>query len=370
MQAEPKAYGQVPAENFRDGFGRFAVECAAFKEDAYGGEAQCPHGDDCRNQDAEHAREALPDFAVELREVAFLDETRHVGVARDADGKSEDCDERVHDAVCVVEARNAACAEVRAKATDDKFEAEHGAHAKRHREHHLEIADDVGVLGLNDKFIMDAAALGAKNLEGEKSDECSDGYAPGKSSEAVIVARIIAKCESCGTATDNRDVVDEACERGNQELLARVLDCNEDAPDKDENLPGQNDAAVVSGAFQKFRGHAIDGQKRNQFLHPDERGNYENEENEPERVQYVAEELPAVFLVAGDLVPRKNRDEDDGQKSGADYVIQDVRNHESEVESVFFERHAGGVGEEHFTENSKHSAQKHRNGDNNSGFIH
>jgi hypothetical protein len=28
------------------------------------------------------------------------------------------------------------------------------------------------------------------------------------------------------------------------------------------------------------------------------------------------------------------------------------------------------VGEEHFTENSKHSAQKHRNGDNNSGFIH
>ena len=153
-------------------------------------------------------------------------------------------------------------------------------------------------------------------------------------------------------------------------MFACVLDCNEDATDKDENLPRQNDTTVVSGAFQKLGRYAIDGQERDEFFHPDERGNYENEENEPERVQYVAEELPAVFLVARDLVPRKNRDEDDGQKSGADYVIQDVRNHESEVESVFFERHAGGVGEEHFTENSKHSAQKHRNGDNNSGFIH
>ncbi len=226
------------------------------------------------------------------------------------------------------------------------------------------------MLGFADEFVMDAAALGTKNLEGEKSDECADGDAPGETCEAVIVAGVIAEPKACGSATDNGDVVDEACERGNQELLASVLDCNEDAADKDENLPGQNDAAVVSGAFQKLGRYAIDGQKRNQFLHPDERGNYENEENEPERVQYVAEELPAVFLVARDLVPRKNRDEDDGQKSGADYVIQDVRNHESEVESVFFERHAGGVGEEHFTENSKHSAQKHRNGDNNSGFIH
>ena len=301
MQAKAEAYGQVPAEDFRDGFGRFAVECAAFKENAHCWEAQSPHGDDCRNQDAEHAREAFPDFAVELREVAFLDETRHVGVARDADGKSEDCDERVHDAVCVVEARNAACAEVRAKATDDKFEAEHGAHTKRHREHHLEIADNVGMLGFADEFVMDAAALGTKNLECEKSDECADGDAPRETCEAVIVAGVIAEPKACGTAAHNGDVVDEACERGNQELLASVLDCNEDAPDKDENLPGQNDAAVVSGAFQKFRGHAIDGQKRNQFLHPDERGNHENEENEPERVEHVAEELPAVFLVARDL---------------------------------------------------------------------
>ena len=104
LQAKPEAYGQVPAENFRNRFGRFTVECATFKENAHGREAQSPHGDNRRNQDAEHAREALPDFAVELREVAFLDETRHVGVARDADRESEYGDERVHDAVSVVEA--------------------------------------------------------------------------------------------------------------------------------------------------------------------------------------------------------------------------------------------------------------------------
>ena len=370
LQAEPKAYGQVPAEDFRDGFGRFAVECAAFKEDAHCREAERPYGDDCWNQDTEHAREALPDFAVELREVAFLDETCHVGVARDTDRESKDCDERVHDAVGVVEARNAACAEVRTKATDDEFEAEHGTDSERHREHHLEIADNVGVLGFADEFVMDAAALGAKNLEGEKSDECADGDAPGEACEAVIVARIIAKCESCGTAAHNGDIIDEARERGNQELLARVLYCNEDAADKDEDLPRKNNAAVVSRAFQELRRHAIDGQERDEFFHPDERGNHENEERESEGVEHVAEEFPAGFFVTGDFVACENRDEDNRQKSGADHVIQDVRNHEREVESVFFERHAGGVGEEHFTENSEHAAQKHRNGDNNSGFIH
>ena len=193
LQTKSKAYGQVPAQNFRNRFGRFAMECSAFEENAHGGETERPHGDDSRNQDTEHAREAFPNFAVELREITFLDEARHVGVARDADGKSEDCDERVHDAIGVVEARNAARAEVRAEATDDKFKAEHGTDAKRHREHHLEITCDVGVLGLNDKFIMNAAALGSKNLECEKSDECTDWNAPGKSSEAVIVACVI--CE-------------------------------------------------------------------------------------------------------------------------------------------------------------------------------
>ncbi len=191
LQTKSEAYGQVPAKNFRNRFGRFAMERAAFKEDTHGGETECPDGDDSRNQDTEHARKAFPDFAVELREVTFFDETRHVGVARDADRESKYGDERVHDAIGVVEARNAACAEVRAKASDDKFKAEHGTDAKRHREHHFEITCDVGVLGVNDKFIMNTAALGSKNLECEKSDECTDWNAPGKSGEAVIVACVI-----------------------------------------------------------------------------------------------------------------------------------------------------------------------------------
>ena len=277
LQAKPKAYGQVPAENFRNGFGRFAVECATFKEDAHCREAECPNGDDCRNQDAEHAREAFPDFAIELRKVAFLDETRHVGVARDADRESEYGNECVHDAVSVVEARNAARAKVCTKATDDKFKTEHGTHAKGHRKHHLEIADNVRVLRFNDKFIMDSAALGAKNLEGEKSDECADWNAPGETGETVIIAGVIRESEACGTAAHNCDVVNETCERWNQELLTGVLNGNEDATDEDENLARKNNAAVVSGAFQEFGRHAIDGQERNEFLHPDERGNHENQ---------------------------------------------------------------------------------------------
>ena len=370
LQAKAEAYGQVPAENFRNRFGRFAVECAAFKEDAHCREAERPYGDDCRNQYAEHARKALPDFAVELREVAFLDEACHVGVARDADRESEYGDKRVHDAVGVVEARNAARAEVRAKATDDEFKAEHGAHAKRHREHHLEVTDNVGVLRFADEFVMDAAALGAPNLQCEKSNESPKRNAPGEPCKAVIVACIIAEREPQSAATDNRDVVDEACEGGNQELLARVLYCDEDATDEDENLSWQNDAAVVGCAFQELGRHAIDGQERNQFLHPDECGNHENQEREPEGVQHVAEKFPAVFLVTRDFVTRENRDEDNRQKSGTHHVVQDVWNHEREVECVFFERHAGGVGKEHFAENSEHAAQEHRNGNNNGGFIH
>ena len=188
------------------------MERATFKEDAHGREAQCPHSDDCWNQDAEHAREALPDFAVEARKIAFFHEACHVGVARDADRESKDCDERVHDAVSVVKARNAACAKVCAKASDDKFKAEHGTYAKGHREHHLEIADDVRVFWFYDKFIMDAAALGSKDLEGEKSDERTDWNAPCKSGETVIIAGVIREGKACGTTADNRDIVDEACE--------------------------------------------------------------------------------------------------------------------------------------------------------------
>ena len=370
LQAKSKAYGQVPAENFRNRFGRFAVECATFKEDAHGREAECPHGDDCRNQDAEHAREALPNFAVELRKIAFLDEACHVGVARDADRETKDRDERVHDAVGVVEARNAARAKIRAKATDDKFKAEHGAHAKGHREHHLEITCDVGVLGVNDKFIMNTAALGSKNLECEKSDKCTDWNAPGKSCKTVIIAGVIREGKACGTAAHNGDVVDEAREGWNQELLAGVLDCYEDAPDENENLPWKNNATVVSRAFQELGSHAIDGQKRNEFLHPDEGWHYENQECKPERIQHVAEKFPAALFVTRDFVARENRDENDREEPGADHVIQDVWNHEGEVKSVFFERHAGGVGEEHFAEDAEHAANEHAHGDNNSGFIH
>ena len=172
-----------------------------------------------------------------MREVAFLDETSHVGIARDRDREAEYSDERVHDAVSVVEARNAACAKVCAEASDDKFKTEHGTHAKRHGEHHLEVTNNVRVLGFNDKFIMNTAALGTKNLEGEKSDERADGHAPCKSGKSVIIAGVIREGKACGTAAHNCDVVDEARERGDEELLASMLHRNEDATDEDENLP-------------------------------------------------------------------------------------------------------------------------------------
>ena len=149
-----------------------------------------------------------------------------------------------------------------------------------------------------------------------------------------------------------------------------MLHRNENATDEDENLSWQNDAAVVSCAFQEFGRHAIDGQKRNEFLHPDECRNHENQKRYPERVEHVAEELPAALFVTCDFVACENRDENDREEPGADHVIQDIRNHEGEVKSVFFERHACGVGEEHFAEDTEHAAKEHAHGDNNSSFIH
>ena len=149
-----------------------------------------------------------------------------------------------------------------------------------------------------------------------------------------------------------------------------MLDRDKDAADKDENLPRKDNASVISCAFQKLGRHAIDGQERDEFLHPNECRNHENQQCKPEGVEHVAEELPARLLVTCDFVARENRNEDNRQKSGADHVIQDVWNHEGEVKGVFFKRHAGGVGEEHFTENPEYAAQEHRNGNNNSGFIH
>ena len=166
------------------------------------------------------------------------------------------------------------------------------------------------MLGFANEFVMDAAALGAKNLEGKKSNECADRYAPGKSRETVIVACMVAEPKACGTSAHNRDIVNETREGGNQELLARVLYRDEDATDKDENLSRQNNAAVVSRAFQEFRRHAIDSQQRDKFLHPYKCRNHENQECKTKRVKHVAEELPAATLVTCDFVARENRDED------------------------------------------------------------
>jgi len=207
LQAEPEAHGQVPAEDFGNGFGSLALEGAAFEEDAHGGETQCPYGDHGGNQYAEHAREALPDFAVELPEVAFLHEARHVGVARDAYGEPEDRHQRVHHAVGVVEARDTACTEVRAETTDDEFQPEHGTHAKRHREHHLEVTHDIGMGRLDDKVVVHAATPGAENLEREEPDEGAHRHAPGEAFEAEVRAGVLTEREPGCTAADNRHAV-------------------------------------------------------------------------------------------------------------------------------------------------------------------
>ena len=107
-----------------------------------------------------------------------------------------------------------------------------------------------------------------------------------------------------------RHVVDEARERGDKELLAGVLHGHEDAPHEDEHLAGQDDAAIVRGALDKFRRGSVYGQELQKFLHPDECGNHQNKQCDAEGIQHVAEELPAAFLVARDLVARENRDKD------------------------------------------------------------
>ena len=370
LQAEAQGNRQVPAENFCNRFGCFALECAAFKEDSNGGETQCPHGDNCGDQDAEHARKALPDFSVKLFNLAFFYEARHVGVTCDGNGEAKDGHKRVHHAVGVVEATDARSAEVCAEATDDEFKAEHGAYTERHREHHLEVSNNVRVRGLADDFVMDAAALCTKNLQGEKADETSDGNAPSETFQAKIRAGVLPDFNPCNTANDNCNVVDEARERRNQELLARVLHRDEDAPDKDENLARQNDAAVVSRAFQEFGRHAVDCEERYEFLHPDERRHHKNQKHKPESIEHVAEEFPAALFIVRHLVTRENRDEDDGEETCAHHMIQNIRNHERQVESVLFERHARGVGQKHFTENSQHAAEQKTDGNDDGGFVH
>ena len=223
---------------------------------------------------------------------------------------------------------------------------------------------------LDDEVVMYAAALGAENLEREEPDERTDRNTPGEPFEAVVRPGVLGKHDACGTAADNCHVVDEARERGNQELLARVLHGDKDAPHEDEYLARQDDAAVVRGTLDEFRRGALDGQELQEFLHPDERGNHEDQEHEAEGVEHVAEELPSALLVARDLVARENRDEDDGEEPGTHHMVEDIGNHEGEVERVLLERDARGVREEHFAENTEHAAQEHGDGNDDGSFVH
>lgn len=106
LEAKPEACGQIPAEKPGDEFCRFAGECAAFKENAGRREGERPHGDDRRDEHCEHPRKSAPYSLIQFGDAPFLDKARHIRVACDSDGKSEDGDERVHDAVSVIEAGN------------------------------------------------------------------------------------------------------------------------------------------------------------------------------------------------------------------------------------------------------------------------
>ena len=223
---------------------------------------------------------------------------------------------------------------------------------------------------LHEQFVMHAATPGAENLEGEKADEGAHRHAPGESFEAEVRAGVLTEREPGRTAAHNRHVVDKARERGNQELLTGMLYGDEDAPHEDEHLAGQNNAAIVRGALDKFRRGAVDRQQLQKFLHPDESGHHQNQKRDAERVQHVAEELPTALLVASHLVARENRDEDNREESGADNVVQNVGNHEREVEGVLFERDARRMGEQHFAENPENAAQEHGYGNDYGGFVH
>ena len=123
---------------------------------------------------------------------------------------------------------------------------------------------------LQEQFVMHAATPGAENLEGEKADEGAHRHAPGESFQAEVRAGVLTEREPGRTAAHNRHVVDKARERGNQELLTGMLYGHEDAADEDEHLAGQNNAAIVRGALDKFRRGAVDRQQLQKFLHPDE----------------------------------------------------------------------------------------------------
>ena len=370
LQAKPKAYGQIPAEDFGNGFGSFTMESPAFKEDSHRRETEGPHGDHRRNQNAEHAGKAFPDFLVQAYKVTLLNKAGHVRITCDADGEPEDGHQRVHDTVGVVEAGDTACTEVRSEATDDEFQAEHGAYAKGHGEHHHEIAYDIRVGGLDQKLVVHAATPGAVNLQGKEADKGAHRHAPGKTFQAEIRAGVLTERDSCRTPAYDGQVVNKASQGGNQELLAGVLHRHQDTPHEDEHLAGQDDTTVVCRALDKFRRGAFHGQKLQKLLHPDKGGNDEDQKRDAEGVQHVAEELPASPLVTGHLVARENRDEDNRQETGTHHMVQDIRNHEGQVKGILFKGHTCRMGQEHLAENPEDTAQEHGCGNDNGGFVH
>ena len=189
--------------------------------------------------------------------------------------------------------------------------------------------------GLHHQFVVHAATPGAVDLQGEKSNEGAHRHTPGKTFQAVTGAGDLTERDSRDTAKYDGQIVDEPRKRGNQKLLAGVLHRHKDTAHKNENLPRKDNAAIVGGALNKFRRGALYGQQLQKFLHPDKCGNHKNEQNNSKSIQYVAEEFPATLKVTRHTVARKNRDKYNGEESGTYHMVQNVRNHEGQIQSVF-----------------------------------
>src|SRR5574344_288355 len=210
---------------------------------------------------------------------------------------------------------------------------------------------------------MRPAAVNADDLQQEKADERAERNAPGEARESVVPAD--------ETARDDGKVVDDARERRNEELLARLLHGDEEAPREDEELPRKDDAPEVSGAVEDRRVERRDGsEERDELAHPDERRDDEREEQKSERIHHVTEKFPGVVFLFFDDVAREDRNEDDGEKPCAHEVIQDVRDEEGEAEAVLFGGDAGGAGEKPFGQDTEHATDEDACGDDKCCFIH
>lgn len=210
---------------------------------------------------------------------------------------------------------------------------------------------------------MRSAAVNADDLQQEESEERSERDAPGEAREPVVPAD--------EAAHNDGQVVDDARERRNEKLLARLLDGDEETAGEDEELPRKNDAPEVSSAVEDRRVERCDGGKEgDEFAHPDECRNDEYEEQKPECVHHVAEEFPGVVFLLFDDIAREDRDEDDGEEARAHYMIQDVGDEEGEIEGVLFGGDARGPREEHFAQDAEYAAHEHACCDDKGCFIH